>query len=275
MRRVAALALLGLLPLLGLAAMQVLGAPHAVADPPPGPDEPAPDAAVTAGEVAATVDGTIGIRQETQEEADQWATERAELMQRLRSAQGEIRSLSVRRRLVADRLQGLEERVAELERRLDESERLQAGIEDTLAIMLARLETWVARDLPFLPDERRMRLENLRDELIRPEVGPSEKLRRLLEAMQIEAQYGASAEVYQDRIAVAGDSLFVDVLRLGRLSLFWRTPDGERAGEYDRVSRSWVELPRDHRQAIAKAMEMAARRRPIELITLPLGRIRP
>jgi hypothetical protein len=235
----------------------------------------APAQEPTPAQVQSTVEGTIDIRQATQADADAWAAERADLVQRWRHAQARIEQLGGRRRLTADRLRGLEDRVAELERRLEESARLVAGLQDTLVTLLARLETHVAEDLPFLPDERGMRLEHLREELVRPEVEPSEKLRRLLEALQIEAQYGASAEVYQDRIAVGADTLFVDVLRLGRLSLFWRTPDGTRAGEYDRAGQRWVELPAGVRRPIGLAIEIAERRRPVELIALPLGRIRP
>lgn len=226
-------------------------------------------------QVAATVDGTIGIRQATQQQADAWASDRAVLAQRWRAAEANIAYLTERRRLVDERLGGLAERVAELERRLAEADRLQTGLADTLGLMSARLEAWVAADLPFLPAERRMRLDHLRAELARPEVPASEKLRRLLEGFQIEAQYGGTAEVYQDRVPIGGDSLFVDILRLGRLSLFWRTPDGARAGEYDRVARAWVELPRKYHRAIALAMEIAERRRAVELLSLPLGRIRP
>ena len=56
--------------------------------------------------------------------------------------------------------------------------------------MLRRLEESVARDLPFLTEERSLRLASLRQELVRPDIAGAEKLRRLLEALQIEAQYG-------------------------------------------------------------------------------------
>jgi hypothetical protein len=81
--------------------------------------------------------------------------------------------------------------------------------------------------------------------------------------------------VVQERIHVGGDSLFVDVLRLGRVSVFWRTPDGDKVGEFDRATWSWVELPGKYIRTISDAMDMAARIRPVEVISLPLGRIQP
>ena len=120
---------------------------------------------------------------------------------------------------------------------------------------------------------RARRVASLKDDMARPDATSAEKLRRLLESLQVEAGYGASVEVTEAQIDVAGEELYVDVLRLGRLALFWKTPDGERVGEFDQASASWVELDGKYRRNIINAMEMATRMRPIELIALPLGRI--
>jgi len=229
----------------------------------------------TPRELEETVDGTVAIEQETQQIKDDWAVERDQLLARRRTALANREYLEERREVLSARRDALEERVAELRRRLGESARLETSIQDTLVRILQRLEQVVHDDLPFLPEERARRLAMLRDELARPDTTPAERLRRLMEALQIEAHYGSGIEVYGDRIEVDGDSLFVDVLRVGRLSLFWQTTDGRRAGEYDRVTGAWVPLSGTHRRSIGRAIEMARRRRPYELIALPLGRIEP
>jgi hypothetical protein len=140
---------------------------------------------------------------------------------------------------------------------------------------MGRLEAAVAADLPFLAQERTARLVALKQELVRPEVAGAEKLRRLLEALVIEAEYGGSIEVYEEPITVAGEEVHADILRVGRVSVFWRTADGKRVGEFDRATRAWVELPGKYNRNISTAMEMAARMRPIQIVDLPLGRIAP
>ncbi|MEJ2721215.1 MAG: DUF3450 domain-containing protein [bacterium] len=165
--------------------------------------------------------------------------------------------------------------IAELERRLEESRRLEHSLQDTLIVVLDRLQDWVGRDLPFLVEERAARIAGLREMIVRPDVEGSEKLRRVLEALQVEAGYGATVEVNQQRITVSNEELFVDVLRLGRVSLFWRTPDGSKVGEFDRASGRWAELPSKYGRSIQYTMEMATRMRPVEVIDLPLGRIQP
>jgi hypothetical protein len=91
----------------------------------------------------------------------------------------------------------------------------------------------------------------------------------------VETEYGKSVEVNQAEIELQGAPIFVDVLRVGRLSLFWRTPDGAKAGTFDRATWSWVELPDRYNRTIGEAMDMASRVRPVQLIALPLGRIQP
>ncbi|MBU0742309.1 DUF3450 domain-containing protein [bacterium] len=222
-----------------------------------------------------TVAGTVELRQDTQASNDAWARERSHLLDRYRGLQSELVYLEQRTAAETERVTARQARADELRRRLAESTRLEASLQDTLDVICGRLESWVAADAPFLPGEREARLAALRRELSRPEASPGEKLRRLLEALQVETGYGATVEVYQDRIAAGGEELFVDVLRLGRLALFWRTPDAKRAGWHDPAAGTWTELPRRYRRSIGLALEMASRMRPVEPVSLPLGRIAP
>jgi hypothetical protein len=225
--------------------------------------------------VKKTVDQTVGVQKETQQQQDQWEKEKAELVARYRAAQVNVNFLSERKAVEEKRLQALEASVAEMQRRLEESDRLSETIQDTMIVILKRLEEWVDRDLPFLMEERRNRIKYLKKELVRPDVSDADKLRRLLEALQIEMNYGATVEVTEQRINLESEELFVDLLRLGRVSVFWRTPDGERCGEFDRGSGQWTEFPGKYNRNIEAAMDMATRMRPVELLALPLGRIQP
>jgi hypothetical protein len=230
-------------------------------------------AAQTADEMAGTVDETIGIARDTQEMKDEWSEERTVLENRYRVAQANVAWLRERIAVEDQRAQALDDRVVELDRRLAESGRLQAVIQDSLVAVLHRLERTVATDLPFLHDERQRRLASLRHELAKPEVTSAEKLRRLLEGLLVEAQYGETVEVSQEKIDIAGQETFVDMLRVGRLALFWRTPDGTRIGTWDPVTGTYATLPKSHSRTLQKAMEMATRIRPVQLLSLPLGRI--
>lgn len=226
-------------------------------------------------DVKETVDQTIETRQSTQQQKDQWSREKAALVQRYRAARAGVDWLTERKAAEMRRVQALESAVAELQRRLDETDRLESSIQDTLTVLLGRLEDQVDRGLPFLATEREQRLQLVAEELARPDVTSAEKLRRLLEAMQIEAGFASNIEVYQAEITVDGQPMFADILRVGRLALFWRTPDGSRVGHFDQAAGRWSELPGSEKRNIGLAMEMATRMRPFAVIELPLGRIAP
>ena len=227
------------------------------------------------GDLKGTVSGTLDIEKTTQGEREAWAQEKAGLEARYRSAKANVKYLGERIAVERERETAVLASVSELERRLREAKVLDASLGDTLNVVMRKLETFVAGDLPFLVEERNARLSSLREDLARTDVAGAEKLRRLLEALQVETEYGRLVEVSQAGIALEADSVFVDVLQVGRVSLFCRTPDGKAVGMFDPGSRQWVRLPKRYDRNISRAIEMATRLRPVQLIALPLGRIQP
>jgi len=221
------------------------------------------------------VDGTVGIEQNTQAREDVWAREKTEFKARYQAARARCDTLENEEESLKRKKAALEEQVTELERRIRESVRLQEGLASATEDTLRRLERFVNADLPFLPEERAGRLAALHETLALSDVPQAEKLRRLLEALHVECEYGGTIETYQQKIQVDGRPVFADIFRLGRLSIFWQTPDGSRVGEYDRGSGRWVELPGRYRRTIGAAVEMARKQRPVELLRLPVGRIEP
>ena len=228
-----------------------------------------------ADEVAETAREAYQQRRDSQQDLDDWAGDRGALQTRLAAARAQVAYLEERVALERDRAEQLEARGDELARRLAESQRLESSLEDTLLVILRNLEQAVATDLPFLPAERSTRLATVRRELSDPAADAAEKLRRVLEAVLIEARYGGALEVYQDRIAVAGEELTCDLLYVGRLGLFWLTPDLARGGAWDPAAGAFVELDGAALQAVRRAADMATRRRPAGVLALPLGRVAP
>jgi hypothetical protein len=106
-----------------------------------------------------------------------------------------------------------------------------------------------------------------------PEVSVSEKFRKAMEALLVEAEYGSTIEVYQQTIAVDDAPSLVNVFRLGRISLFYQTLDQKRCGFYDVAAAAWRPLPTAFNRCLQTAIEIGAKRRPVELLTLPLGRM--
>ena len=110
-------------------------------------------------------------------------------------------------------------------RQLGEIETTSREVLPMMQKMLATLDQFVKLDVPFLLEERTNRVAQLKDMMTRADVSISEKYRRIVEAYQIEMEYGRTIEAYQGKV---GDKT-VDFLRAGRVAL--HVPDARRQGD--------------------------------------------
>lgn len=225
--------------------------------------------------VKSIVERMIDLEKNTQQKQDTWAAERAELKARSSALQATIEFLKDRKATDEERLATLDRSLADFELRISGSGSIEDSLEAVLVEVSEAMEPSVRGDLPFRIADRQSRFDGLKTDIENPGVLPAEKIRKLFEFLQTEAAYGVTVEVAEQRIAVGADTLVAQVLRAGRLGLFWRSSDGNRAGRFDRETSSWVELSGSSRSKIGRAMDMALRERPFEVIALPVGRIQP
>jgi hypothetical protein len=228
-----------------------------------------------ADRVKMKVDAAIKIKQQTQKKEDKWASQKAELKAEYQSLKPRLEQLKKQKEKTEKILTLQKGRVEELKRKLTESVRVRDELYSHLDGWSIRLETWIAHDLPFLPEERKKRLASIKEMMADPNIESAEKFRRVMEAVQVETEYGATVEVYQDTIKVNGQSTLVNIFRLGRITLFYQTTDRLDVGFFNRATGKWEALPGKYRHDIDMAVEMASKQRPIDLIKLPVGRIVP
>jgi len=131
--------------------------------------------------------------------------------------------------------------------------------------MLATLEQFVKLDLPFLPQERAARIGQLKDMMTRADVSISEKYRRIVEAYQIETEYGRTLEAYQGKI---GDKT-VDFLRIGRVALMYQALDGKESGYWDATAGKWKPDSR-YDDAIKEGLKVARKQAAPDFVAVPV-----
>jgi len=142
---------------------------------------------------------------------------------------------------------------------------------DIVPLMLNMIDTmvkFVELDVPFLPEERQQRVQQLQTLMERADVTLSEKYRRILEAYQVETEYGRTIEAYQGELTVGEDSRTVDFLRIGRVSLYYLTLDGLEAGIWNQ--QQWTKLDDSYRQSISQGLKVAKKQLPPDLLVLPV-----
>ena len=116
------------------------------------------------------------------------------------------------------------------------------------------------------------RVQFLRNNIDRADVSVAEKFRGVLEAYNIELQYGRGIDTYRGTIDVGGSSRDVDFLRVGRVALVYQTTDGAVSGAWDKSAGAFVELPAgEYDAAIRKGIRIAKKQATIELLNMPVA----
>ena len=148
---------------------------------------------------------------------------------------------------------------------------LQRAIQPLMEDMVEALDQLVEADLPFLLDERRSRVERLRALMDDPSRSPAQRYRLVVEAYQIENEYGRTIEAYRGDIEVGGRAFEnVEFLRIGRTVLVFRTDDDQTLMRFDNERRQWVELDLSFLPDIKMGSRIAREQIPPDLMFLPI-----
>jgi hypothetical protein len=164
------------------------------------------------------------------------------------------------------RLQSQEAEMASLQQQIDGLDATAADVEPLLQRMFDEFVAFVEADVPFLDTERKARVDRLRDLMLQVDAPTSEKFRRLLEAYTIEMTYGRTMDSYAGTLA---DGRNVEFIRLGRVSLMYRTVDGEESGYWDNEQKMWVAAP-EYSAVIEEALKIAKQEGAPDLIAVPV-----
>jgi uncharacterized membrane-anchored protein YhcB (DUF1043 family) len=163
-------------------------------------------------------------------------------------------------------LQSQQNEMAALQAQIAGMDATAAEIPAMLQKMFEELDAFVSADVPFLAKERADRVTRLRDLMGQTDKPAGEKFRRLLEAYTIEMEYGRTMEAYHGTL---NDGREADFVRLGRVSLMYRTMEGDEAGYWDQQKKAWVMAP-EYKRAIEQALRIAKQTVAPDLITVPV-----
>ncbi len=163
-----------------------------------------------------------------------------------------------------------EAELTSLKDQLDRVEEVGRSVTPLMLRMIAAIEAFVELDVPFLIDERTERIENLRKLMARADVSNAEKYRGIMEAYQIENEYGRTIEAYRSTHTSEGREITVDFLRFGRIALVYQSLDEQESGVWNQEKRAWEPLDSSFRSAIRQGLRIARKQAAPDLVKLPL-----
>ena len=182
--------------------------------------------------------------QESQQLVDGLADETVDLIQQYKALNKEIEALRVNNAQIQAKIQDQLSEIAEIETSIVGVAGVSQQIPFLLQKMVDGLENFVDLDVPFLMDEREKRLADIRSNMTKGNQPVSENFRQVLEAYKIENEYGRKIQAYKASIDFNGDgqTRTVDIFRVGRIALLYKTEDGTEVGRWNQQERRWEAL---------------------------------
>jgi hypothetical protein len=192
------------------------------------------------------------------------------MLDEYRSITRQAETLRTYNKHLQDLVASQEQEKSSLQKQLADIEITQREIVPLILRMLENLEAFIKLDLPFLPEERQKRLANLKQMVLRADVTNAEKFRRILEAFQIENDFGKTIEAYRANLTLNNTESSVDFLRIGRIALYYRRLDGSETGLWNKEKKAWESLSSDYNIPIRNALRIARKEVAPDLIALPV-----
>lgn len=201
----------------------------------------------------------------SQKKIEQLDSETSSMLSEYRQMTQEAASLKAYNDDLAVQVKSQQDQLQTMSQQLTEIQTTSREVLPMMNKMLDTLAQFVKLDLPFLTDERAARIASLKDMMGRADVSTSEKYRRLVEAYQIEMEYGRTVEAYQGKV----DDKTVDFLRVGRISIMYQTLDGKETGYWDVDARKWV-VDNSYSDGVKAGLKIARKQSAPDFLTVAI-----
>ena len=208
--------------------------------------------------------------EKSQSKIDQADDDTSLIVNEFKTVSKQIEGLRVYNAQLTKQIEAQEARLKEIDKTMKEARIMQRQIPPFTRRMLAGLETSIELDLPFHMGERRERIAFAKAAIDNPTVSPAEGLRQVLEAYEVEAEYGRKIDTYKDTIDINGQPREVNILRVGRLALLYQTSDADETGAWDNKQRQWEELEGSYRNPARLGLRIANKLATVDMIEVPV-----
>lgn len=217
-------------------------------------------------------------------ESNQWLVAQRQSQERVDGLAKQTEDTDAEYQRILRQIEGLEAYNRQLQVQVDAQEaeiaRTDVSISKATAVdrqllpllnnMVDTYATLVEVSPPFLPVERADSIAFLNEVIDRADVPAAEKFRQVLAAYMTEMGYGSTIEAYESVIRVDGGEREVNVLRLGRIGLYYQSADRQDTGMWDHAAKQWVALDASYRNGIYQAIRVASKLTAPSLLNLPL-----
>ena len=234
---------------------------------------------VTTGAHASNLDNARSIENKTntasavsQDHIDKSADSVLSMKANIEQLQEEVKNLTIYHDHLARLVQNQAQEVASIDQQIADIKQTRQGVVPLMYQMIDGLKTIVENDKPIKHQARLARVNKLETMMSQADISDAEKFRRILEAYQIEMDYGTKLAAYQAKITLADNkTIEVNVLHLGRIALVARSLNGSHYWRWNTAAKQWQVIDASEGANIDKAFAIADNQVAPSLITLPVS----
>ncbi len=210
------------------------------------------------------------LRKQAQQILSSWQENKAELLAKQASFTQQRRVLAAQLKRLKGYLSAEQAKIAALEAQLAQLEELKQKLEPLVFDKAQELKQLLEECPSPAAGASQGRLRAMMQTLNDYDASVVDKTRALLVALEAEARQGIVARATEAEVSIEGRPRQVQLLVVGRVGVFALGMGGSRAWVWDKAKAKFV--PADgYAGSIKRAIEMAARRRVVELVELPIG----
>ncbi|OKY25346.1 MULTISPECIES: DUF3450 domain-containing protein [Thalassotalea] len=165
---------------------------------------------------------------------------------------------------------GQKANIKSLEKQIAGIDKTKQGVVPLMYKMIDTLDQFINADIPVNIEARKDRVQGLRDVMDDSNVTVSEQFRLVLEAFEIEANYGTVFAAYQGELDLDGQKITVDFLHMGRIAFVAQSLDMKNAWVWNNETRAWEKLGDEYLKPITDGIRMARNQLTKDLTKLPV-----
>ncbi|MDT8407472.1 MAG: DUF3450 family protein [Methylococcales bacterium] len=185
----------------------------------------------------------IDIRSEVEELQSQLDMDKQSHRQRMETLGSQLTDLTIENQRQQVALEKMQQSLVKYRDARAQSDQSSESLVPVLLASIDDITGYVERSLPFKIEGRLAELSKLREKVETRALAPKKAANRLWALIEDEVRLSRENAVYTQTIELNGESLLVDVAKLGSVMLFFKTSD-ERYGKAVRHDGQWqfVEL---------------------------------
>jgi hypothetical protein len=212
----------------------------------------------------------LNLAQQSQERINTVVGATRSLEDQYRAINKEIDGLKVYNRLMTAQVEGQQSDLEDIGLSMDQVDVINRQIFPLMERMIDGIDQSVKVDVPFLMVERTKRVNDLKELMPRSDVSVAEKFRKVMEAFQIELDYGSTIESYEQSLTLNDETRAFNMLRIGRIGLYFQSDDTKITGRWNSTTRAW-EIDNSARNEVRKGLRVARQLIAPELINVPVS----